>query len=197
VVVSYRPRSALRDVGRALGVPETLISAMAREHPGMHSREVLVSRLQSALQRWSGSGQAGADSEPCALTPLLDLWLDLSQQLQGFARHLSQHVGGFVLTQGPLTRLVPVENAAMPQRSVIQWDKDDLDAMGLLKVDVLALGMLSAIRRCLDLVPGAGHTRRRRCHFRDDLSCRHGGGVPDRESCPDEHAAKAAPTLFL
>jgi error-prone DNA polymerase len=152
VVVSYRPRSALRDVGRALGVPETLISAMAREHPGMHSRAVLVSRLQSALQRWSGSGQAGADSEPCALTPLLDLWLDLSQQLQGFARHLSQHVGGFVLTQGPLTRLVPVENAAMPQRSVIQWDKDDLDAMGLLKVDVLALGMLSAIRRCLDLV---------------------------------------------
>ncbi len=152
VVVSYRPRSALRDVGHALGVPEALITAMAREHPGMHSREVLTSRLQSALQRWSGSGQTGADVEPSALTHVLDLWLDLSQQLQGFPRHLSQHVGGFVLTQGPLTRLVPVENAAMPQRSVIQWDKDDLDAMGLLKVDVLALGMLSAIRRCLDLV---------------------------------------------
>jgi error-prone DNA polymerase len=72
--------------------------------------------------------------------------------LQGFPRHLSQHPGGFVLTQGPLTRLVPVENAAMPERSIVQWDKDDLDAMGLLKVDVLALGMLSAIRRCLELV---------------------------------------------
>ena len=66
--------------------------------------------------------------------------------------HLSQHPGGFVLTRGPLTRLVPVENAAMPERSIIQWDKDDLDAMGLLKVDVLALGMLSAIRRCLALI---------------------------------------------
>jgi error-prone DNA polymerase len=82
----------------------------------------------------------------------LQLWLDLATQLQGFPRHLSQHVGGFVLTQGPLTRIVPVENAAMPDRSIIQWDKDDLDTVGLLKVDVLALGMLSAIHRCLDLI---------------------------------------------
>jgi error-prone DNA polymerase len=88
-------------------------------------------------------------------------------QLITFPRHLSQHVGGFVLTQGLLTRLVPVENAAMPDRSIIQWDKDDLDAVGLLKVDVLALGMLSAIRRCLALVSArrgvdfehAGHPR--------------------------------------
>jgi error-prone DNA polymerase len=79
-------------------------------------------------------------------------WLDLATALQGFPRHLSQHVGGFVLTQGPLTRIVPVENAAMPERSIVQWDKDDLDAVGLLKVDVLALGMLSAIHRCLDLI---------------------------------------------
>jgi error-prone DNA polymerase len=78
--------------------------------------------------------------------------MELSEELMGFPRHLSQHVGGFVLTQGKLTRLVPVENAAMKDRSVIQWDKDDLDEMGLLKVDVLALGMLTAIRRCLDLV---------------------------------------------
>ena len=82
----------------------------------------------------------------------LQQWLDMATQLQRFPRHLSQHVGGFVLTQGPLTRIVPVENAAMPERSIIQWDKDDLDAVGLLKVDVLALGMLSAIHRCLDLV---------------------------------------------
>jgi error-prone DNA polymerase len=79
-------------------------------------------------------------------------WLETAAQLLTFPRHLSQHVGGFVLTQGLLTRLVPVENAAMPERSIIQWDKDDLDAVGLLKVDVLALGMLSAIRRCLALV---------------------------------------------
>ena len=145
VVVSYRPRSALRDVGRALDIDAALIAALSREHPGMYSREVLAERLQSALE------QLG----PEAVVPSpkrLALWLDLSRQLMGFPRHLGQHVGGFVLTQGKLTRLVPVENAAMIDRSIIQWDKDDLDAMGLLKVDVLALGMLSAIRRCLDLM---------------------------------------------
>jgi error-prone DNA polymerase len=144
-VISYRPRSALRDVGRALGIDEALITALAKEHPGMYSREVLAERLQAALERL-GAGFVSPPSER------LDLWLHLSTQLQRFPRHLSQHVGGFVLTQGKLTRLVPVENAAMPDRSIIQWDKDDLDAMGLLKVDVLALGMLSAIRRCLDLI---------------------------------------------
>ena len=144
-VITYRPRSALRDVGRALGLAEALISAMAKEHPGMHSRALLAERLPSALAR------LGPDFDS-PIEALLQLWLSLSQQLLGFPRHLSQHVGGFVLTQGKLTRLVPVENAAMPERSIIQWDKDDLDAMGLLKVDVLALGMLSAIRRCLDLV---------------------------------------------
>ena len=145
VAISYRPKSSLRGVGRALGVDEALISALSQEHPGMYSREVLAERLQAALARLS----------PTFVPPpahTLALWLDLSRQLQGFPRHLSQHPGGFVLTQGPLTRLVPVENAAMPERSIVQWDKDDLDAMGLLKVDVLALGMLSAIRRCLELV---------------------------------------------
>ena len=150
VAISYRPRSALRDVGRALGVPQALITAMSREHPGMYSRAVLGQRLQAALARLHS--QAPSPTPMAELTPTLALWLDLSQQLQGFVRHLSQHPGGFVLTRGPLTRLVPVENAAMPERSIIQWDKDDLDAMGLLKVDVLALGMLSAIRRCLALV---------------------------------------------
>jgi error-prone DNA polymerase len=145
VVTSYRPRSALRDVGRALAIPEALITALAREHPGMYCREVLAGRLQSALDRLGPAFDKPADHT-------LDLWLMLSRQLQGVPRHLSQHPGGFVLTQGPLTRLVPVENAAMPDRSIVQWDKDDLDAVGLLKVDVLALGMLSAIRRCLALV---------------------------------------------
>jgi len=145
VVASYRPRSALRDMGRALEIPEALITALAKEHPGMYSRTVLVERLQSAVERL---GPDFAAPPPARLA----LWLALSTQLQGFPRHLGQHVGGFVLTQGPLTRLVPVENAAMPERSIIQWDKDDLDAVGLLKVDVLALGMLSAIRRCLALI---------------------------------------------
>ncbi len=145
VAISYRPRSALRDVGRALGIPEALITAMAKEHPGMYNRVVLAERLQHALARLESD-------VPVPQANTLTQWLDLSRQLQGFVRHLSQHPGGFVLTRGPLTRLVPVENAAMPERSIIQWDKDDLDAMGLLKVDVLALGMLSAIRRCLALI---------------------------------------------
>ncbi|MDP2367748.1 error-prone DNA polymerase [Rhodoferax sp.] len=144
-VISYRPRSALRDVGRALAIDEALITALSKEHPGMYSREVLAERLQSALARLGADFVAPGGE-------LLDLWLHLSSQIQRFPRHLSQHVGGFVLTQSKLTRVVPVENAAMPGRSIIQWDKDDLDAMGLLKVDVLALGMLSAIRRCLDLI---------------------------------------------
>jgi len=148
VVISYRPRSALRDVGRALGIDEALITALAREHPGMYSREVLSERLAAALERVRSSSQPPDKFD----MNRLQLWLDLSRQLLGFPRHLSQHPGGFVLTRDQLTRLVPVENAAMPERSVIEWDKDDLDALGLLKVDVLALGMLSAIRRCLDLI---------------------------------------------
>ena len=144
-VISYRPRSALRDVGHALAIPLALVQAMAKEHPGMYSRTVLVERLQSALE------VLGPDFVPPPQRHL-ELWLAMSVALQGFPRHLSQHVGGFVLTEGPLTRLVPVENAAMKNRSIIQWDKDDLSAVGLMKVDVLALGMLSAIRRCLEMV---------------------------------------------
>ena len=160
VVASYRPRSALRDVGRALDIPEALITAMAKEHPGMYSREVLVENLQSAVER--AEAESGMKKPPPPRR--LAQWLDLACQLQRFPRHLSQHVGGFVLTQGPLTRLVPVENAAMKDRSVIQWDKDDLDAVGLLKVDVLALGMLSAIRRCLVLI---GQTRGKPMRMQD------------------------------
>ncbi len=137
-VVSYRPRSALRDVGRALGVDEVLIDQLAKSHHWFDGRSIKDEEF----------AQAGLDAQDRRLA----LWRSLVAQLLGFPRHLSQHVGGFVLTQGKLTRLVPVENAAMPERSIIQWDKDDLDAMGLLKVDVLALGMLSAIRRCLALV---------------------------------------------
>ncbi|MDT8989636.1 error-prone DNA polymerase [Curvibacter sp. APW13] len=159
-VISYRPRSALRDVGRALGLPEDVVAALCKEHPGMYSREVLTERLHTALAKVAQARGLAVDAQDMdalvaalGLEPLhLQHWLELARTLQRFPRHLSQHVGGFVLTQGPLTALVPVENAAMPDRSIIQWDKDDLDAVGLLKVDVLALGMLSAIRRCLQLM---------------------------------------------
>ena len=151
-VISYRPRSALRDVGHALEIPEDLIVALSKEHPGMYDREVLVERLQSAIEKVAVDADSTRARPEFPSEQRLQQWLALAIQLQRFPRHLSQHVGGFVLTQGPLTRLVPVENAAMPDRSIIQWDKDDLDAVGLMKVDVLALGMLSAIRRALELV---------------------------------------------
>ncbi|MES2955534.1 MAG: error-prone DNA polymerase [Pseudomonadota bacterium] len=137
-VISYRPRSALRDVGKALGMAPEIIEQFAKEHFWFDGSAALAQKLEEAgLQ-----AQAG---------PVLQ-WLDLALQLIGFPRHLSQHVGGFVLTQGKLTRLVPVQPASMENRRIIQWEKHDLEVMGLLKVDVLALGMLSAIRRCLDLV---------------------------------------------
>ena len=147
-VVSYRPRSAIRDVGKALGVAEALIEAFAKDHHWFDGKD-----LRGSEQKIIGvRPQLIQLTEPAAPDPTLVQWLDLTRQLLSFPRHLSQHVGGFVLTRDKLTRLVPVENAAMKDRSIIQWDKDDLDAMGLLKVDVLALGMLSAIRRCLNFI---------------------------------------------
>ncbi|WP_099655547.1 error-prone DNA polymerase [Acidovorax sp. 56] len=140
VVTTYRTRSVLRDVGKALGVHPAVVDAFAKEHQWF-DKELAGPKLQALA---ASLGQSlGAHTAA--------LWLELAGELHGFPRHLSQHVGGFVLTQGPLSRLVPIENAAMADRSIIQWDKDDLDEMGLMKVDVLALGMLSALRRCLDL----------------------------------------------
>ena len=139
-VTTYRTRSALRDVGKALGVGAALVDAFAKEHHWFD--DVLAPDHLQALAVRLGE-PLGAHTAA--------LWLELARQLRGFPRQLGQHVGGFVLTEGKLTRLVPVEPTAMPGRSIIQWDKDDLDDMGLLKVDVLALGMLSALRRCLNL----------------------------------------------
>ena len=140
VVITYRARSALRDVGKALGIDARLIDEFAKDHYWFDDN-VQDQRLAEGAQR------IGVHEDPLRLRQ----WIELTQRLKGFPRHLSQHVGGFVLTQTRLTRLVPVENAAMPDRSIIQWEKDDLEAMGMLKVDVLALGMLSAIRRALVL----------------------------------------------
>jgi len=144
VVISYRPRSALRDVGRAMGLDLDRIDAVAK------SISWIVDRSTPAGRRLDPERlrENGFDPE----TPLCRLWLELTEALIGFPRHLSQHPGGFVIARDDLSQLVPVENAAMEGRSVIQWDKDDLDALGLIKVDILALGMLSALRRALDLV---------------------------------------------
>ncbi|HYD56835.1 MAG TPA: error-prone DNA polymerase [Burkholderiales bacterium] len=122
-VICYRTKSAIRDAGKALGVPTAEVERVAKAYLSFDD----IPREES-------------------------LWLQIASALRGFPRHLSQHTGGFVISRGPLAALVPVENAAMPERTVIQWDKDDLEALGLLKVDVLALGMLSAIRRALELI---------------------------------------------
>ncbi|MBI2319811.1 MAG: error-prone DNA polymerase, partial [Betaproteobacteria bacterium] len=137
-VIRYRARSALRDAGKALGLELAQVDRLGKTLAWWDRREMLAARLR----------EAGFDPESPQITRLLAL----VNTLIGFPRHLSQHVGGFVISRGPLSRLVPIENAAMEERSVIQWDKDDLDALGLLKIDVLALGMLSAIRRALDLI---------------------------------------------
>jgi error-prone DNA polymerase len=122
-VICYRPKSAVRDVGKALGVPPDEVDRMAK-----------------SFAFWDQA------------IPATSVWMQFAQMLRGFPRHLSQHPGGFVVSRGPLAALVPIENATMPARTVIQWDKDDLEALGLLKVDVLGLGMLSVIRRALELV---------------------------------------------
>jgi error-prone DNA polymerase len=138
VVISYRPRSALRDAGRALGIDEQRIAAVAKGQHWFDGRGIAGERLR----------ENGFDPE----SPVVRQWVALTHQLIGFPRHLSQHPGGFVIARDQIEQLVPVENASMAGRSVVQWDKDDLDALGLIKVDILALGMLSALRRALELI---------------------------------------------
>jgi error-prone DNA polymerase len=137
-LITYRPKSALRDAGKALDLDARQVDAIAKSIAWWDDRKDLAARLR----------EAGFDPA----SPVMRRLMALAHALLGFPRHLSQHVGGFVISRGPLAQLVPIENAAMPERSVIQWDKDDLESLGLLKVDVLALGMLSAIRRALDFV---------------------------------------------
>ncbi|KAG0090158.1 Error-prone DNA polymerase, partial [Podila epicladia] len=137
-VITYRPRSALREVGKALGVDEGIVDRVAKSYQWFDSRTELLAHLANS----------GLDTQ----APIIQQWARLTTSLLGFPRHLSQHSGGFVISRDRLSRLVPIENAGMPDRSIIQWDKDDIDALGLLKIDVLALGMLSAIRRALDLI---------------------------------------------
>ncbi len=137
-IITYRPRSALRDVGKALGLSDLQVSRLARSMQWWDGQRVDDSRVL----------EAGLDPD----SPIIKRLLYLVREILGFPRHLSQHVGGFVISNGRLSELVPVENAAMPDRTVIQWEKTDLEDLGLLKVDVLGLGMLTAIRRSFDLL---------------------------------------------
>ena len=137
-LITYRPKSAIRDVGKALGLEAAQLDRLVNAFAWWDRRSARHQRLR----------EAGFDPD----NPMIKRLFTLVDEILGFPRHLSQHVGGFVITREPLSRLVPIENATMAERTVIQWDKDDLDAMGLLKVDCLALGMLSAIRRAFDLL---------------------------------------------
>ncbi len=175
VVISYRSRSALRDIGRALGFDLAAIDAVAKSQQWW---DVDPKTPSASAPKGSEPGLGRPDAgfgksinperlrengfDPDA--PLVRLWADLTRQLIGFPRHLSQHPGGFVIARDQIAQLVPVENAQMQGRSVIQWDKDDLDTLGLLKVDILALGMLSAIRRALAFI---GHKLGRRFEMQD------------------------------
>ncbi|HTN91765.1 MAG TPA: error-prone DNA polymerase, partial [Sorangium sp.] len=137
-VISYRGKSAVRDVARALGLPPDQVDLLSKVFAWWNGQDTLDERLR----------ERGFDPA----SPVLRRVLKLTAELMGFPRHLSQHVGGFVISDQPLHHLVPVENAAMPERTIIQWDKDDLDALGLLKVDCLALGMLTCVSKCLALL---------------------------------------------
>jgi len=144
-VIRYRGRSAVRDVGKALGLSLDQVERLAVEFHWSSD----LSDMEGAAQR------AGLDPTERRLR----LVFELAQAIQDFPRHLSQHVGGFVITRGPLCELVPIENAAMEGRTVIEWDKDDIDALGILKVDCLSLGALTALRKCFQMIE-AVHGRR-------------------------------------
>lgn len=137
-VITYRPRSAIRDVGKALGLDALFVDQLAKSLAWWDRKGDLQKRFDEADIQ-GGSRMAA-------------LFMKRIDDILGFPRHLSQHVGGFIITRNPVSTLVPVENAAMPERTIIQWDKEDIEAMGLLKVDILALGMLTAIRKAFDLI---------------------------------------------
>ncbi|MCP2132199.1 UNVERIFIED_ORG: error-prone DNA polymerase [Bradyrhizobium japonicum] len=137
-VIHYRPRSAIRDVGKALGLTEDVTAALADTVWGSWGKGLNDMQVR----------QAGLDPQ----NPMINLAVELATELIEFPRHLSQHVGGYVLTQDRLDTYVPIGNAAMDDRTFIEWDKDDVDALNMMKVDVLALGMLTCIRKCFDLI---------------------------------------------
>ena len=163
-VIHFRSRAAVREVGKVMGLSADVVSALASSSMGWRSGPPAPERLR----------ELGLD----ASEPRLARTLALIAEIIGFPRHLSQHVGGFVITRGRLDELCPIENAAMEGRTVIEWDKDDINALGILKVDVLSLGMLTSIRKCFDLVAQHGGPRYtlenlpRECPQVYDMLCR-------------------------
>jgi error-prone DNA polymerase len=137
-VITYRTKSAIRDVGKALGMDGTLVNHLTKH----------VAWWDDHADLQKNTANLGVDVQ----SKILGHFFSLVQQIYGYPRHLSQHTGGFVISETKISDLVPLENASMPDRTIIQWDKEDLESMRLLKVDVLALGMLSALRRSLDLI---------------------------------------------
>ncbi|WP_428938041.1 error-prone DNA polymerase [Fontivita pretiosa] len=163
-VITYRGRSAVRDVGKAMGLSLDMVDSMARKLDWWHR-----GTLSESMMR-----ECGLDPNDRTVKQVTEL----VGQLLGFPRHLSQHVGGMVMTRGPLCELVPIENAAMPDRTVIEWDKDDIDELGILKVDVLALGMLTCISKAFSMLNGRhGGTEARR---HEGIMLRWGDGAMGR-----------------
>ncbi len=144
-VITYRRRSAIRDVGKALGFSLDAVDRIAKRVDSWERNPFADSEAGDVPAQLGALGFDRSDKT-------VQLFVQLVRELLGFPRHLSQHVGGFVITRGPLSEYVPIENAAMPNRTVIEWDKDDIDALGMLKVDVLGLGMLTCIRKALSLL---------------------------------------------
>ncbi|MEM1453175.1 MAG: error-prone DNA polymerase [Planctomycetota bacterium] len=144
-VISYRGRSAVREVGKALGFSPELVDRLAKE----------IDWWTDGVGREQGLARHGLDPD----APVTRRFVALANEILGFPRHLSQHVGGFVITEDLLSELVPIENASMPDRTVIEWDKDDIEALGILKVDVLGLGMLTAVRKSFELIDESGVER--------------------------------------
>jgi len=152
-VITYRPKSAIRDVGKALDLDPFLIDKLANSMAWWDSKSELIKRFSEAQMVGSDKcSDIGSNKNNQKLSYMACIFLELINQILGFPRHLSQHVGGFIITDSPISHLVPIENASMPDRTIIQWDKYDIEALGLLKIDILALGMLTAIRKAMDLV---------------------------------------------
>ena len=190
-VIHYRPRSAIREVGKVMGLSEDVTAALASTIWGSWGEDIVEERAD----------EAGLDLSD----PHLKRTIKLAQQLIGMPRHLSQHVGGFILTERPLTETVPIGNGAMEDRTFIEWDKDDIDDLGILKIDVLALGMLTCIRKCFDLIEQHQGARwelatvpqgERRVY---DMLCqrRFDRRVPGRKPRADGHAAAAQASQIL
>ena len=153
-VISYRPRSAVRDVGKALGLDALFIEQLSQSMSWWDRQADLQALFQQqGASNQAASNQGTSNQGTCNQEgQMAEHFFKLLNEILGFPRHLSQHVGGFIITKSPISTLVPVENASMAERTVIQWDKYDIEALGLLKIDILALGMLSAVHRCFDLI---------------------------------------------